>query len=141
MANLTISIDITNTKDEDGNPTTEYTPTILYTDGKKETSIPDFESLGLKWAKSGRGKGLKAELKMRTAVMRKGRLEATNKVFEIPSQLEEVIVLADFISKNVPTEEEQDQDSNKSASKKPAIKVEDPDLVDADVEDVAEAAV
>lgn len=137
--NLTISIDISEGKNSDGEMEKQYTPTIVYHDGKKETAIPDFESIALKWSKSGRGKGLKAEVKLRAPVLRKGRLEATNKVFAIPSQLDDVISLAKFITKSVPTEETI-QASTKS-SKKPAIRVEDPDLNDAEVEDVAEAVV
>lgn len=148
MSKLVIEIEITNVKNEKGEVVKEYTPSVTYHDGKKETSLPEFDSINLKWANGGRGKGLSSEVKLRTPVLRKGRLEMANKTFEIPRQLEEVIQLAQF-TKNLPvdTEETKEEVSKETKTKgkvkgtKPAIKVEDPDLNESEVEDVAEAVV
>lgn len=135
MSNLTISIDITKTTDENGAEVEEYTPTIIYNDGKKETPLSDFETFAMKWSKSGRGKGLKAEVKLRSPVMSNGTLKLVNKTFAIPEELSSVIDLAKFITKSVP------QETVAASKGKPAIKVEEADLNPVEVEDVAEAVV
>lgn len=129
MTNLTISIDIENIKDADGKPSTQYTPSIIYNDGKAETLLPKFESLQLKWASGGRGKGLKADIKVRAPIIRKGRLEAVNQSFSIPEDLEDVIDLAKFVNK-MPKEDSSSLED--STASKPTIKVDvEGEVVDA----------